>query len=40
MNFDTFFAIVCLVGFAITYGGYRWLNENVYLRYAGDRGKK
>ena len=40
MDLDTFMTIVCLAGSVIAYCGYRWFNENVYLRYAGDRDKK
>ena len=33
MSLDTFLAIVCLVGAPVCYGIYRYLSENVYLRY-------
>ena len=33
MNFDTFMAIACLVGAALSYAGYRWCNEIVRLKY-------
>ena len=33
MDFDTFMAIACLIGTALTYAGYRWCNEVVHLKY-------
>ena len=37
MSLDTFLAIVCVVGAVISYAGYRYCCENVYLRYAKDK---
>lgn len=31
MTMDTFLTIMCLVGFVVSYAGYRWFSENVYL---------
>ena len=33
MSLDNFIIIACLVGAVITYGGYRYFSENVYLRF-------
>lgn len=33
MSFDTFFAIVCLVGTVVSHAVYHYCCENVYLKY-------
>lgn len=33
MSFDNFMKIVCLVGLVVSYAGYRYFSENVYLKY-------
>lgn len=33
MTLDTFIAIVCIVGAVITYAGYRYFSENVWLKW-------
>lgn len=33
MNFDTFLIICCAVGAVITYVGYRYFSENVWLKW-------
>lgn len=33
MDFDTFVGIACLIGAVISYGIYRYGQENVYLKY-------
>lgn len=40
MGLDEFVSVACLIGAVISWAGYRYFSENVYLRYAGDRGKK
>ena len=37
MTFDTFIAIVCLIGTVVCYAGYRYFSENVYLTYKDQR---
>ena len=37
MTLDDFIIIACLVGLVITYGGYRYFSENVYLRCGKDK---
>ena len=40
MSFDTFVTIVCFVGLVACYVGYRYFNENVYLKYKEQGGQK
>ena len=33
MTLEAFVAIVCMVGAAVSYGLYRYLSKNVYIKY-------
>ena len=40
MGLDEFVSIACLIVAVISWAVYRYCSEHVYLRFAGDRGKK
>lgn len=37
MSFDTFLKIAFVVGFIVSYGGYRYFSKNVWLTYKDQR---
>jgi hypothetical protein len=37
MSMDTFLTIICLIGTAISYAGYRYFGDNVKLTYKEQR---